>query len=60
MQSIVSHPNLQGLRRTMLVTKDAYSLYAQFGFSQVESPQGSMQIWQPDIYQPYKANQANE
>tara|TARA_R110002167_G_scaffold263847_1_gene470605 strand:+ start:336 stop:761 length:426 start_codon:yes stop_codon:yes gene_type:complete len=51
MQSIINHSDLQGLRRTMLVTKDAHSLYAQFGFTQVENPQGLMQIWQPDVYQ---------
>ncbi len=30
---IVSHPELQEVRRFLLVTKDAQSLYAQFGFS---------------------------
>ena len=32
MQSIHAHSELQGLRRWLLVTKDAYGLYAQFGW----------------------------
>jgi GNAT superfamily N-acetyltransferase len=32
MSIIVSHPDLQGLRRFLLVTKDAQALYGQFGF----------------------------
>ncbi|HUQ43305.1 MAG TPA: GNAT family N-acetyltransferase, partial [Candidatus Limnocylindria bacterium] len=29
------HPNLQGLRRFMLATRDAHGLYAQYGFTGV-------------------------
>lgn len=50
MQSIVSHPDIQGLRRFMLATRDAHSLYAQFGFQTVENSEMLMQIWQPSIY----------
>lgn len=32
MQTIHAHPELQGLRRMMLTTKDAHGLYAQFGW----------------------------
>lgn len=35
MQAIVDHPELQGLRRWLLATRDAHSLYAQFGFKPV-------------------------
>ncbi|MDF0534590.1 GNAT family N-acetyltransferase [Shewanella sp. A32] len=49
-QTIVAHPELQGLRRMMLATRDAHGLYAQFGFNTVENPQSLMQIWQPDVY----------
>src|SRR5579862_7962858 len=31
-ETILSHPDLQGLRRLMLVTRDASGLYARFGF----------------------------
>src|SRR5882757_6056909 len=33
MRAIVTHPRLQGLRRFQLVTRNAHSLYAQFGFT---------------------------
>lgn len=50
-ESIVSHPDLQGLRRMMLTTNDAHSLYAQYGFIAIEEPEKMMQIWQPNVYQ---------
>lgn len=36
---ILAHPDLQGLRRIMLATKDAHSLYAQFGFVPFTTPE---------------------
>jgi GNAT superfamily N-acetyltransferase len=33
--AILEHPDLQGLRRWLLATKDAHGLYAQFGFTPV-------------------------
>jgi GNAT superfamily N-acetyltransferase len=33
--AILSHPDLQGLRRFMLVTRDAHELYEKFGFEKV-------------------------
>ncbi|ELH7811720.1 GNAT family N-acetyltransferase [Vibrio harveyi] len=50
-QQIASHPNLQGLRRMMLATRDAHGLYEQFGFKPIESVENFMQIWNPDVYQ---------
>ena len=38
MKSIMSHPDLQGLRRWMLATRDAHALYAQFGFIALDNP----------------------
>jgi GNAT superfamily N-acetyltransferase len=35
MGAIVAHPELQGLRRMVLATRDAHGLYAQFGFEQL-------------------------
>ncbi|SJL82884.1 GNAT family N-acetyltransferase [Vibrio palustris] len=49
-ESIVSHPELQGLRRMVLATRDAHGLYAQYGFQPIENPDVLMQIWHPDIY----------
>ncbi|MFS1704174.1 GNAT family N-acetyltransferase [Alteromonas sp. AMM-1] len=48
--TIVHLPELQGLRRFMLATKDAHSLYSQFGFKPVTDPTPLMQIHRPDIY----------
>ncbi|MCF2909485.1 GNAT family N-acetyltransferase [Pseudoalteromonas sp. DL2-H2.2] len=48
--AVINHPELQGLRRMMLATKDAHGLYAQFGFAAVEDPSILMQICYPDIY----------
>lgn len=44
MQAIVAHPDLQGLRRIMLGTRDAHGLYAQFGFLPLDKPESFMQL----------------
>ena len=44
MQFIMKHPDMQGLRRYMLATKDAHGLYAQFGFIQIPNPETLMQL----------------
>jgi GNAT superfamily N-acetyltransferase len=51
-QTIVEHPELQGLRRWSLATSDAHGLYSQFGFSQITKPEVWMEIFRP--YQPIK------
>lgn len=38
MECIMSHPDLQGLRRWCLVTRDAHGLYSQFGFTELDGP----------------------
>ena len=35
MESILSHPELQGFRRWVLATKDAHELYRKFGFQEL-------------------------
>ncbi|HEX3982743.1 MAG TPA: GNAT family N-acetyltransferase [Acidisoma sp.] len=50
-QSVMSHPELQGLRRHLLLTSDAHGLYSQFGFTPLGSPTRFMEIVKPDIYQ---------
>jgi N-acetylglutamate synthase-like GNAT family acetyltransferase len=50
MQVILQHPQLQGLRRFTLATKDAHRLYAQFGFTPFDKPERWMQKHDPDIY----------
>jgi len=44
MTAIMEHPELQGLRRIMLATRDAHGLYAQFGFNAGDTPKTLMQI----------------
>ncbi|OUR63200.1 GNAT family N-acetyltransferase [Colwellia sp. 39_35_sub15_T18] len=51
MKQIVKHPQLQGLRRIMLATRDAHGLYAQFGFTPLTDEKMFMQLWTPDVYQ---------
>lgn len=50
MDAIVAHPQLQGLRRWMLATRDAHGLYAQYGFTPVKSPDRWMERHDPDVY----------
>jgi GNAT superfamily N-acetyltransferase len=49
MECVKAHPDLQGLRRWMLATRDAHGLYEQFGFTTVE-PGRFMEIRDPDVY----------
>ena len=42
MEAIAGHPELQGLRRWHLVTRDAHALYAQFGFEPLDAPERHM------------------
>lgn len=50
MEQIIRHPDLQGLRRFMLGTRDAHSLYEKFGFKPLAAPERVMEIHNPDIY----------
>lgn len=43
MECIVNHPELQGLRRWCLVTRDAHGLYTQFGFAELNNPERWME-----------------
>jgi GNAT superfamily N-acetyltransferase len=48
--TIRAYPELQGLRRWMLATRDAHGLYRQSGFSALLHPEWMMEITAPDIY----------
>ena len=50
MECIVKHPELQGLRRWMLATRDAHSLYTKFGFTPLKAPDRWMEKHRPDVY----------
>ncbi len=50
METIVTHPELQGLRRWMLATRDAHGLYKQYGFTELPEPTRFMTRHDPDVY----------
>lgn len=51
MTAILQHPDLQGLRRWMLGTRDAHGLYEQFGFTRLTNPERFMERHDPDVYE---------
>lgn len=50
MECIVAHPDLQGLRRFALATRDAHELYRKFGFTKLGDASQHMEIFRPAIY----------
>ena len=50
MEVILGHPDLQGLRRWSLATRDAHGLYERFGFRRPSNPDRLMEIVNMDIY----------
>ncbi|MBI4853357.1 MAG: GNAT family N-acetyltransferase [Acidobacteria bacterium] len=51
METIKTHPKLQGLRRWMLATRDAHGLYKQFGFEPIANPERLMAILNSNVYE---------
>ena len=47
---VLSHPDLQGLRRWILGTRDAHGLYKQFGFTPLKDPARFMELHDPNVY----------
>lgn len=45
-----AHPELQGLRRWMLMTRDAHGLYSQFGWTALAAPELAMERHNPAAY----------
>ena len=50
MEIIMNHPDLQGLRRWILATKDAHGLYKQFGWKPMAAPERWMEKHNQDVY----------
>jgi GNAT superfamily N-acetyltransferase len=50
MECVMAHPDLQGLRRFSLVTRDAHELYRPFGFEALANPERYMERFVPDVY----------
>lgn len=47
LDAVFAHPDLQDLRRTMLVTRDAHGLYARYGFTALAHPDRVMERHRP-------------
>jgi GNAT superfamily N-acetyltransferase len=47
MSAVMAHPDLQGLRRWILATRDAHGLYRQFGWTELKDPGRWMEIYNP-------------
>lgn len=50
MDAVMAHPNLQGLRRWILLTSTADWLYEKYGFEKVPKPEIYMELYNPDVY----------
>lgn len=50
METMLGHPDLQGLRRWILATKDAHGLYSQYGFHGLKFPERWMELPAPNAY----------
>jgi GNAT superfamily N-acetyltransferase len=47
---VLEHPELQGLRRWILGTRDAHGLYAKLGFTPLKRPDTFMERHDPNVY----------
>ena len=50
MDAVMAHPNLQGLRRWILLTSTADWLYEKYGFTKLPKPEMYMELFDPDVY----------
>ncbi len=50
MEVIINHPQLQGLRRWILATRDAHALYEKFEFAALRHPERWMEKTAPNAY----------
>lgn len=50
METIISHPDLQGFRRWVLATRDAHKLYEKYGFTGLKHPERWMEKAAPNAY----------
>lgn len=56
MDAVMAHPDLQGLRRFSLTTRDAEGLYRQYGFRELATPQRHLEILRPGLYKGVPTN----
>jgi hypothetical protein len=50
MDAVVAHPDLLGLRRSSLSTRDAEGLYRRHGFAPLATPVRYLEIVRPGMY----------
>lgn len=50
MEVIMAHPDLQNLRRWILMTRDAHGLYRKFGFREIADAARCMEILDREVY----------
>lgn len=50
LEKLFAHPDVQGLRRMMLATRDAHGLYEKFGFKPLAAPDRFMEVHRPHVY----------
>jgi N-acetylglutamate synthase-like GNAT family acetyltransferase len=50
MNVVIEHPNLQGLRRWILLTSTADWLYEKYGFTKLPKPELYMELFDPNVY----------
>jgi GNAT superfamily N-acetyltransferase len=56
---VMRHPHLQGLRRFLLGTRDAHSLYERHGFTPLTDPERFLEIFRPDVYSKDEGGRTN-
>jgi N-acetylglutamate synthase-like GNAT family acetyltransferase len=54
MEAVKAHKDLQGIRRFMLVTRDAHGLYKQYGFVPLSNPDRHMELLNRDVYKKHR------
>ncbi len=57
MTCVIVHPDLRGLRRWLLATKDAHGLYERYGFVSLKSPPIFMERHDPEVYSNHDEDQ---
>ena len=50
MSALRAHPEMQGLRRWVLATRDAHELYRRLGFTELPKPERWMVVEDPEVY----------
>ncbi|AWM14960.1 GNAT family N-acetyltransferase [Flavobacterium sediminis] len=50
MEFVMKHPDLQNLRRWILLTSTADWLYEKYGFTKLPKPELYMELFNPDVY----------